>query len=84
MAISEAFTGMVRSAVNGQNPMMRQQYTLDFFASLVVLVIYIILILFLGKFLFNEVFCTLFPMAKKATSIWQILGLAVLLALLGL
>lgn len=53
-------------------------------AAFIVLIIYIIIILFIGKFLWNEVLCRLLSIAKPADNIWQILGLAILLNLLYL
>lgn len=51
-------------------------------ASFVVLIIYIIIILMIGKFLWNVVACKLVSIVKPADSIWQILGLAILFNLL--
>lgn len=49
---------------------------------IVFVIIYVILVLLLGKWLFNTVLCSLFPAVHKATSVWQMLGLMVLLHLL--
>jgi len=54
----------------------------DAIASFVVLIIYIIIILMIGKFLWNVVACKIVSIVKPADSIWQILGLAILLNLL--
>ena len=51
-------------------------------AAIIFIVIYILLVLLLGKWLFNTVLCALFPSVKPATSIWQVLGLMILLHLL--
>jgi hypothetical protein len=50
--------------------------------SIVTLVIMFGLILFLGKYLWNEVLTALVPGVKPAKNVWQILGLAILIALL--
>ncbi len=50
--------------------------------SIVTLVIMFGLILFVGKYLWNEVLCSLVSIAKPAKSIWQILGLAILISLM--
>lgn len=49
--------------------------------SFITLVIMLLLILFVGKYLWNTVLVALVPAVKPAKSVWQILGLAVLLAL---
>lgn len=51
-------------------------------AAFIVFVIYIVIILLIGKFLWNIVLCKLISIAKPAESIWQILGLAILLHVL--
>jgi hypothetical protein len=51
-------------------------------AAFIVLIIIIIFILIIGKFLWNVVLCKLLTIAKPADSIWQILGLAILLNLI--
>ena len=51
-------------------------------AAIIFVVIYILLVLLVGKWLFNTVLCALFPAVKPATSIWQVLGLMLLLHLL--
>lgn len=56
--------------------------TRPFVVSLVTLVIMLALILLLGKYLWNNVLTSLIPAVKPAKSIWQILGLAVLIGLM--
>ena len=51
-------------------------------AAFIVLIIYVIFILIIGKFLWNEVLCKIVSIAKPASSIWQILGLAILFNLI--
>jgi hypothetical protein len=51
-------------------------------ASFIVLIIIILFILIIGKFLWNVVLCKLLTIAKPAESIWQILGLSILLNLI--
>jgi hypothetical protein len=50
--------------------------------STVTLVVMFGLILFLGKYLWNEVLTSLVTVVKPVKSVWQILGLAVLVSLL--
>ena len=42
-----------------------------------------LLVLFAGKYLWNNVLSSLVPAIKPAKSVWQILGLAVLISLLA-
>lgn len=45
---------------------------------IITFIVYLVLILLLGKYLFNEVFVKLFPMVKPASSVFQIVGLVLL------
>lgn len=78
--VKETFSSMVRSSMN-ESAMTKD---IELVVSLVVLFLYVVLILLLGKYLWNEVLCSLVSITKKATSIWQILGLAVLFSLINL
>jgi hypothetical protein len=51
-------------------------------AAFIVLILIVIFILIIGKFLWNVVLCKLLTIAKPADSIWQILGLTILLNLI--
>jgi hypothetical protein len=53
------------------------------FVSLVTMLIVFAIILFIGKYLWNNVLHVLVPGVKEAKSVWQILGLAVLISLLS-
>ena len=50
-------------------------------ASILTIVVMIALILFAGKYLWNTVLVSLVPAVKPAKSVWQILGLAILVSL---
>ena len=50
-------------------------------ASILTIVIMMGLILFAGKYLWNTVLVSLIPAVKPAKSVWQILGLAILVSL---
>ena len=52
------------------------------FTSLIILVIVWLLLLFFGKFLWNDVLVKLIPAIKPAKSIWQILAIHILFNLL--
>jgi hypothetical protein len=50
--------------------------------SLITVLILFAILLFFGKFLWNNVLHELVPAIKPAKSVWQILGLALLISLL--
>jgi len=49
--------------------------------SVITVFILLVVILFAGKYLWNEVLVALVPAIKPAKSVWQILGLAILIML---
>ena len=53
------------------------------FVSFLTVFLIFILILFFGKFLWNNVLTDLIPAVKPVKSVWQILGLAILISLLS-
>jgi hypothetical protein len=78
-AIKEALTnGNTKEGMNGVSAWNGSEAL----ATFIVLIIIIIFILIIGKFLWNVVLCKLLTIAKPADSIWQILGLAILLNLI--
>ena len=54
----------------------------DFLVSLVSYVIVLVLLLSLGKYLWNDVLVKLLTVVKPVKSIWELLGLQILLSLL--
>ena len=52
------------------------------FGSLIILLIVWVLLLFFGKYLWNDVLVQLIPAIKPVKSIWQILAIHILLNLL--
>ena len=71
-------TNTIREGING----ISYWNGSEALAAFVVLIIYVLFILIVGKFLWNEVLCKLISIAKPANTIWQILGVAILLNLL--
>ena len=51
-------------------------------ASVVLLVLWLVILALVGKFLWNNAAVPLIPVLRRASSIWQILGLWVLTQLL--
>lgn len=50
--------------------------------SFITLVLILIALLFIGKFLWNNVLVDLISIAKPVKSVWQIVGLAILISML--
>ena len=69
------------TGINGITGMQTPKWK-DALAAFIVLIIYVLIILLIGQFLWNIVLCKLITIVKPAESIWQILGLAILLNLL--
>uniref|UniRef100_A0A6C0DRT8 Uncharacterized protein n=1 Tax=viral metagenome TaxID=1070528 RepID=A0A6C0DRT8_9ZZZZ len=51
--------------------------------SFLTLLVVLFLLLFVGKFLWNDVLIVLMPFIKPVKSVWQILGLALLISLMS-
>lgn len=51
--------------------------------SFLTLVVILLLLLIVGRLLWNSVLVELFPFVKPAKSIWQILGLSILIGLIS-
>lgn len=69
--------------VNDLKKELSTQYTANKMTSvLIATIIVMLLVVFIGKYLWNTVLVDLVPGIKKATSAWQILGMYVLLNLL--
>jgi hypothetical protein len=76
-----------RAAVEGftgtQNSQARRDAYVDFVAFLLAFIISLVLLGFLGKWLWNEVVVDLFSFAKPARSLWQIVGLMFFMAIVN-
>lgn len=83
--------GAVANAVNAVMPGQSEPFasggamppTRSLTVSLVTVFIIFLIILAVGKYLWNNVLCSLVSVARPAKSVWQILGLAVLISLLS-
>ena len=67
---------------NNRMPDVSTMSTGQLVCFIILLILYILLVLFVGKLLFNNVLCVLFPGVKQASSMWQILGLMILFNLI--
>ena len=77
--LTEAFTDVLGGGSQENFGGMSMKSGSRALAAFIVFVIYILIILLIGQFLWNNVVTRLLTIAKEATSIWQILGLAILL-----
>jgi hypothetical protein len=73
-AAVEGFSG------NETSERRRESYV-EFVSFLLAFIIALVIVGFLGKYLWNEVVVDLFSFAKPARSLWQIVGLMFFLAL---
>jgi glucan phosphoethanolaminetransferase (alkaline phosphatase superfamily) len=77
-AMNSALQGNTKEGMNGVSSWNGSEAL----AAFIVMIIIVLFILIIGKFLWNVVLCKLLTIAKPADSIWQILGLAILLNLI--
>lgn len=85
--IRELLTNSIRAATGGNIETMKvngvDNYSnYNLFVTFIVLILYIFLVLLIGRFLWNAVLCRLVTIVKPVESIWQILGLVILLNLM--
>ena len=69
------------SDLSGSGNGRREMYR-DLVASLLSLVLAILLIAFVGKYLWNTTVAELFTFARPVRSVWQIIGLMIFLSLI--
>ena len=75
-AAVDAFTDM-----SGSDSKRREAY-MELIASILSFLIAVVIISFVGKWLWNYIIIDLFTFAKPVRNIWQILGLMIFLALI--
>jgi hypothetical protein len=63
------------------NTVKRREVYMELVASLLALFLSIIIIAFIGKWLWNNIVVDLFTVVKPARNVWQIIGLMVFWAL---
>ena len=75
-----------KAAVEGyssnEDPSRRRQAFTDVFAMLLAFVISLVLLGFIGKYLWNNVIIELFSFAKPVKSFWEIIGLMIFISLI--
>jgi len=72
----DAFTDM-----SGSDSKRREAY-LEIISTIVAFLIAVIIISFIGKWIWNSIIIDLFTVVKPVKSIWQILGLMIFLSLI--
>ena len=82
MALKELFSSCIDNFTNLGSEGFNNNNTGSIVTSFVVLVLWLVILALVGKFLWNNAAVPLVPVLRKATSIWQILGLWVLTQLL--
>jgi len=72
----------VEGFVNNGNVNQKRAAYVEFISMLLSFIIVVVLLAFLGKFLWNGVVVDLISVAKPAKSVWQIFGLMLFLGLI--
>lgn len=67
---------------NASDPVTSRNSYAEFLAAMLAFAITIVLIAFIGKWLWNEVVVELISFAKPAKSVWQVLGLFIFTSLI--
>lgn len=73
--VNVATKAVVEGFVGTESSQSRRDAYVNFIAFLLAFIISLIILGFIGKYLWNEVVVDLFSFAKPARSFWQIIGL---------
>ena len=78
--------GLCRACIEGMTDMTgssgRREMYIEVVASILSLIVSILIVAFIGKWLWNTTVVELFTFARPVRSVWQIIGLIILLSLL--
>lgn len=80
--IHAAISSVAGEPFQNQGGVRSEPFRVALVSSLTMIII-LLLLLFVGKYLWNNVLHVLVPGVKEAKSVWQILGLSVLIMLLS-
>jgi len=80
--LNAAVKAGVEGFLDTGNAEHRRRAYVDFTTMILVFIITLVILGFVGKFLWNGVIVDLFSFAKPARSVWQILGLMIFVGLL--
>jgi hypothetical protein len=82
MVLRETFSAVVNTvAADASSKLDTRSSYVELTAALLAFVFSIVIIAFVGKWLWNGVVLDLISIAKPARSVWQIIGLAILMKL---
>ena len=81
-AIEASLCNTNENFVGGKNSNNKVPSNMSTIALVITVVIYLLLLLSFGKFLWNNVFVKLVNFANPVDSIWELLGFAILLNLI--
>lgn len=75
---------LCRAGVEGMTDMSgsKRDIYADVIASILALIIAILIVAFVGKWLWNETVAQLFTIVRPVRSVWQIIGLMILISLM--
>jgi hypothetical protein len=83
MVLRETFSAVVNTvAADASSKLDTRSSYVELTAALLAFVFSIVIIAFVGKWLWNGVVLDLISVAKPARSVWQIIGLAILMKLI--
>lgn len=85
-AVNRMIGNLSRAAVEGMSDLSgsgngRREMYKDIIATILSLIISMIIIGFIGKFLWNETVARLFTVVRPVQSAWQVIGLMLLISL---
>lgn len=75
---------LCRAGVEGMTDVSgsKREIYADVIASILALIIAVLIVAFVGKWLWNETVAQLFTIVRPARSVWQIVGLMILISLM--
>jgi hypothetical protein len=79
--LNAAVKAGVEGFLDSGNAEHRRRAYIDFTTMILVFILTLVILGFVGKFLWNGIIVDLFTFAKPARSVWQILGLMVFVSL---
>jgi hypothetical protein len=82
MVLREAFSAVANTVASDASSKMETQASyVGLVSALLAFVVSILIIAFIGKWLWNSIVLDLFTIAKPARSVWQLIGLAIFVKL---
>jgi hypothetical protein len=82
MALRELCGAAIESMTNGKDSDKKRDAYVEFAAMFTAYIVAVIILAFVGKYLWNTIVCDLIAFAKPARNVWQILGLMIFVSLI--